>query len=162
MLRIPGSEDVPCVRSWAPDSCTQWSHSHYHQWHLQVEDRDNTASMWAPRGRHLGRASVKSVFIEHCQMVLCKYLCKNVESCAMLFTIILSKVYHTHYTHSFLLFKLNSSVMERINSEIILVLSKENVAHTEASITNLIMFILTFKSSCIKKEGNLKCFKSYC
>ena len=52
--------------------------------------------------------------------------------------------------------------MERINSEIILVLSKENVAHTEASITNLIMFILTFKSSCIKKEGNLKCFKSYC
>ena len=52
-----------------------WAH-----WHsdncMPRGERDNPVSMWTTSGYHLGRASVKFVFIENCQMVICKYLCK--------------------------------------------------------------------------------------
>ena len=84
-------------------------HSHHHprahwdkQWQLRQEKREeregSSVSMWTSSGYPLGRASVKLVFIENCQMVICKYLCKKFwKLCNSIYRNIVKSLLHITY-----------------------------------------------------------------
>ena len=102
---IPGSEDVRCVRSCL--SAVWFTHPH-HPDTVTIASReqrqDNPVSMWSTSGYHLGRASVKLVFIENCQMVICKYLCKMFwKLCNSIYRNIVKSLLHiTNISYHFL------------------------------------------------------------
>ena len=104
--RLPGSEDVPSVRSWAPRAV--WStpttilehiETNSDNWDRRRERREGSSvSMWTSSGYPLGRASVKLVFIENCQMVICKYLCKKFwKLCNSIYRNIVKSLLHITY-----------------------------------------------------------------
>lgn len=136
------------------------------------EERDNPVSMWTTSGYHLGRASVKLVFIENCQMVICKYLCKMFwKLCNSIYRNIVKSLLHITFQTFPSIFKRRGAFLVTLkedvhfpkNTFLLVVLGIWHITWQQPlHCTLLLCLFWLLNRGPLKKEGNLKCFKSYC